>query len=87
MRPTNAKSIAALICGIGSFLVCPGVLGVVAVILGNSARDEISASAGTQEGEGMAKAGVILGWISIALVVVALLVVLIALIIGAVASV
>ncbi|MCX2962760.1 DUF4190 domain-containing protein [Gordonia sp. SW 21] len=78
---------AALICGIGSFLACPGVLGVVAVILGNSARDEIAGSAGTQEGEGMAKAGVILGWISIALVVAALLVVLMALIIGAVASV
>ncbi|MEE3849160.1 DUF4190 domain-containing protein [Gordonia sp. LSe1-13] len=87
IRQTNGKAIAALVCGIGSFLVCPGVLGVVAVILGNSARDEIARSAGTQDGEGMAKAGAILGWISIALVLAALLVFLLVLVVGAAVSV
>ncbi|MGE5720652.1 MAG: DUF4190 domain-containing protein [Nocardioidaceae bacterium] len=44
------------------------------MILGNSAQKEIAASGGMQTGEGMAKAGVILGWISVALSVIGLII-------------
>ena len=82
VRETNSKALISLIAGIGSFAVCPGILGVVAVILGNSATDEIEASAGTQEGESLAKAGIILGWISIAIVAVFLIFMLVLFAIG-----
>ena len=66
---TNGKAITALVLGIGGFLVCPIVLSVAAIIIGGQARNEIRASQGRQTGDGMAKAGVILGWVSLALTV------------------
>jgi hypothetical protein len=51
----SSKAVAAL------------VVGIVAVVLGNSARKEIAASGGRLTGDGMAKAGVILGYVGISL--------------------
>lgn len=67
---TNTKAVVALGMGIAAISICPGLLGIVAVVLGGMARREIEASAGMQDGESFAKAGAILGWISIALVAV-----------------
>ena len=47
-----------VICGIGS---------VLALVFGYQAKREIEASGGTQGGEGMATAGIILGWIGVGL--------------------
>lgn len=66
---SNTMAIVSLICGIGSFIILPFILAIVAVITGNKARSEIRASNGMQSGDGMAKVGVILGWVNIALVV------------------
>ena len=44
-----------------------GLVGIVAVVLGRNAQKEILASNGRLTGEGMAKAGVILGYIGISL--------------------
>ena len=66
-RDTNGKAITSLVLGIGGFLVCPIVLSVAAIVIGGQARNEIRSSQGRQTGEGMAKAGVILGWVSLAL--------------------
>ena len=66
-RDTNGKAITSLVLGIGGFLVCPIILSVAAIVIGGQARNEIRASQGRQTGEGMAKAGVILGWVSLAL--------------------
>ena len=49
------------------------VLGIPAVIVGRNAQRAIRASNGTLSGEGMARAGVIMGWINIGLSVLALL--------------
>jgi hypothetical protein len=65
-----------MILGIVSLVACGVVLGIVAVVLGSSARKEIAASGGMQTGEGMAKAGVVLGWIGVAASVVIVFVVL-----------
>ena len=59
---TNPFAIAALVCGIGIF--CGGfLLGVPAVILGHKARHQIRRT--HESGDGLAKAGLILGYFSI----------------------
>jgi hypothetical protein len=71
-RPTNGTAIAALVVGIVALLSCP-LIGAVAVYLGNRARNEIGATG--QEGDTMALAGVILGWVGIGLTVLTVLMV------------
>lgn len=70
---TNQKALWSMILGILSLVCCGLLAGIPALILGNSAQKEIAASGGMQTGEGMAKAGVILGWISIALSILGLI--------------
>ncbi len=69
MPQQNKKALWSMILGIVG-LVCCGFAGIAALILGNQAKQEIAASRGTQTGEGMAKAGVILGIISIVLLAI-----------------
>ena len=73
MPQTNQKALWSMILGILSLVCCGLLAGIPALILGNTAQKEIAASGGAQSGEGMAKAGVILGWISIALSVLFLI--------------
>ena len=80
--PTNAKATIALVVGIASLVLsfcCLGVAGVVAVVLGVKARNEISASGGRQSGDGTALAGIITGAIAV-LISLALVVLLVGLI-------
>ncbi len=63
---TNGKATASLICGILS-LTCFGLLtGIPAIILGHISKSEIRKSLGRMKGEGMALAGLIMGYISVA---------------------
>lgn len=64
-KRTDGYAIAALVCGIASFASC-GLLGILAVIFGNTAKRRIEQDP-SLEGDGMAVAGIILGWISIGL--------------------
>lgn len=64
---TNGKAITAFVLGLGGIFICPVILSVAAIVLGGQARGEIAGSQGQQKGQGLAKAGVILGWISLAL--------------------
>lgn len=57
---------AALVLGILGLVSC-APLGIVAIVLGNQATEEIATSGGRISGDGMAKVGVILGWIAVAL--------------------
>lgn len=65
---TNGKATGSLITGIASlvFSWCCGLglAGIVAIVLGMKARNEIRASGGTQDGDGMAVAGIITGAIA-----------------------
>jgi hypothetical protein len=70
---TSGKAIASLVLGIGGFLIFPVVLSILAVIFGRSAKRDIAARPGLG-GEGMATAGIVLGWIGVALTVVGILV-------------
>lgn len=78
-RRNEGRAVASLILGIAGLVVCPLVPSILAIIFGNQAREKIRADP-SLEGEGMAKAGVILGWVGIGLSI------LIGLIIGLVAA-
>ena len=63
--PTCGYATASLVLGIVSF-VCGGIVtAILAVVFGKSAQRKIEESRGTLTGEGLAKAGIILGWICI----------------------
>ena len=64
---TNTMAIVSLIAGIVGLTIFPLIGSIVAVITGPMARKEIAASVGAQGGDGMARAGVILGWVGIGL--------------------
>jgi DNA-directed RNA polymerase subunit RPC12/RpoP len=63
-RRTEGTAIASLVLGIVGLVACPFVAGILAVVFGNQARSKIAADP-TLDGEGMAKAGVVMGWIGI----------------------
>ncbi|MDO9542545.1 MAG: DUF4190 domain-containing protein [Kiritimatiellia bacterium] len=71
-KKTAGIAITSLVFGILG-LVCLGPLGAIpAVICGHVAKSRIKASAGSLEGDGLALAGLILGYVSIGLMVVLL---------------
>jgi hypothetical protein len=61
--PTNGLAIAALVCGVGGFVV--GVSFIPAIICGHLARAQIRRTG--EQGGGMALAGLIIGYVGIAL--------------------
>jgi Domain of unknown function (DUF4190) len=67
-KRTNGLAIASLVCScVGFILFLPAVLGV---IFGFVARSQIRRSGGTQGGDGLAIAGIIVGFAWIALLVI-----------------
>lgn len=70
---TSSLAIVSLIFGILAYLFLPFLGALVAVICGHSARSEIRrAPPGTIEGDGLALAGLILGWIQLAFTAIAI---------------
>lgn len=70
---TSSLAVVSLIFGILAYVFLPGVGALVAVICGHSARSEIRrAPPGTIEGDGLALAGLVLGWIQLAGVIIAI---------------
>lgn len=67
----NGLSLVSMILGICSFVLCLGALtGLLAVIFGHIGLKQIRNSPTPQGGEGMAKTGLILGYLSIILTIV-----------------
>ena len=66
-QTTSSLAVISLIGGISSYFILPVLGAIVAVITGGMAKKEILSSSGTIGGLGMAKWGVILGWINIGL--------------------
>jgi len=69
-QQTSSLAVISLISGIASFFILPLLGAIAAIITGNMAKKEIRQAAGRLSGEGMATAGLILGWINIALGVI-----------------
>ncbi len=65
--PTNSTAIISLIMGILGLTFLPLVGSIIALITGPMARREIQASGGAQSGEGLATAGIVLGWVGVGL--------------------
>jgi hypothetical protein len=63
--PKNDLAVWSLITGILSYVMCPILLGVAAIITGTMGRK--AADEGLADNRGMATAGVILGWVNIGL--------------------
>ena len=74
-QETNQLALWSMILGIASPLLCFCYVGfftgIAAIVTGFIAKNQIKANQGRQKGDGMALAGIILGFISIALSVVA----------------
>jgi hypothetical protein len=70
--PNSSMAIISLIAGILGFTFFPLMGSIVAVITGYMARKEIQESAGTIGGEGLATAGLVMGWIGIGLTAIGL---------------
>ena len=69
---TRSLAIVSLIFGILAYVFLPFLGALIAVICGHSARSEIRrAPPGTIDGDGLALAGLILGWIQLAFTAIA----------------
>jgi uncharacterized membrane protein SpoIIM required for sporulation len=69
---TSTMAIVSLIAGIAGWSLLPFLGSIVAIITGHIAQGEIKKSGGMVTGKGMATAGLILGYLSIALGICAL---------------
>jgi hypothetical protein len=74
--PNHPSAVPSLVCGILSLVMCGIFTGIPAIVMGNKAIRGIDASNRSLTGRGMAKAGVICGWISVAWTVLAILLVI-----------
>lgn len=80
---TSALAIVSLIFGILTYFILPFVGALIAVICGHAARSEIRrAPPGMVSGNGLALAGLILGWIQIAMLTLAVAAILLVLVGG-----
>jgi hypothetical protein len=70
--PTSTLAIVSLIAGIFGFMGFPIIGTAVALFTGYSARKETRAIPPTHSGDGMATAGIVMGWIQVGLVVLGL---------------
>lgn len=78
---TDGNAIAALILSIGSWVVCPVIPAIIALVLAGSAKRGIAESSGMKTGEGLVKAAVIISWLNIAVGVLAIVVSIIGLVV------
>lgn len=74
---TSTTAVLSLVFGILSWCLLPLVGAVVAIVTGHVARGELRRAApGELEGDGMAVAGLVLGWTNLALLLLGLVLVL-----------
>jgi hypothetical protein len=71
---TNSLAIAAFVCGIASFCGLGPLAAIPAIIVGHMAMRQIRRT--RERGQGLAKAGLILGYVSLALIALVFLVAL-----------
>lgn len=73
--PTNTLAIVSLVLGVASYFVLPVVGAIAAVITGHMARAQIRRTG--EGGGGLALAGLILGYVHLALAVIGIIVIVI----------
>jgi hypothetical protein len=71
-RSTHPVAVAALVLSVlGLMPVLPVIGSIAAIVTGNIARRNIAQSPEQYSGDGLAKGAVVLGWIGVALLVIA----------------
>lgn len=78
--PKNDLGVWSLITGILSWILCPLILGIVAIVTGNASRKAIRE--GLANNSGMATAGLVLGWINVAVTAAGVLVWVVFVVVG-----
>jgi hypothetical protein len=68
--PSSTLAIISLVAGILGFTVMPIIASIVAIWAGYAARGETRSIPPKASGDGMATAGIVMGWIQIGLAVV-----------------
>jgi hypothetical protein len=71
--PTSGLAVASLVLAVGGLTILPLIGSIVAIILGYMARNDIRRRPGEVSGDGIATAGIVLGWIAVGLSVLGLL--------------
>jgi len=74
-KPNSNIALASLILGILGWTVMPGLASIAAIVTGHMAKKEIKESMGQLGGDGMAVAGLVMGYASVAIFVCVCLVV------------
>jgi hypothetical protein len=77
-RTLCTTAIVSFAFGVGAWIVLPFIAAVVAVITGHIARRDIRNSQGRLDGDGFAVAGLVLGYIHLALAAIVLFIVIVA---------
>jgi hypothetical protein len=75
VRSTSPLAVVSLVFGIATWTVLPVLGAIVAIVCGHLARGEIRRAPAAWEGEGMALAGLVLGYVQLALMVLVMLLV------------
>jgi|JFJP01.1.fsa_nt_gi magnesium-transporting ATPase (P-type) len=70
--PSSTLAIISLVAGILGFTVFPFIASIVAILTGYAARKETRSVPPTTSGDGMATAGIVMGWIQIGLTVISI---------------
>lgn len=73
IRRTSTLAVISLVAGILGWTLLPFIGSLGAIITGHMARSEIRRSAGTVDGDGLAIAGLVLGWGSVVVTVIGIL--------------
>lgn len=77
---TDGNAIAALVLSIASFVICPVITAVLALVFANTAERTIQESGGWKGGQGLVTTARIVAWINIGLAVLAVIGIMIALV-------
>jgi len=73
---TSNLAIISLVSGILGWTILPWIASIVAIVTGHMARAEIRRGAGTMEGDGLAVAGLVLGYAMVVISFVGLMLVI-----------
>ena len=68
--PTSTMAVVSLVAAILGFSALPLIGGVVALITGYAARKETRSTPPTAIGDGLATAGIVMGWLQLVLAVI-----------------
>jgi hypothetical protein len=65
---TSTLAVVCLVTGIATWVIVPVLGAIIAVITGHMARNEVRASAGRISGDGLATAGLVLGYLQLGVI-------------------